>query len=563
MAASSVLLAFLMAVSGVEIVSPEEGGVYDGNWLTVRAIVENDDILPDSVSFVLNGDPSVPVPRLSTDWYTYMADDLHRGFSESPAPMDDTILWTAPVTGTHHEFPTPVVVDGMVYYPQDSTGDSLYALDAATGEVLWKYFTGYTDDAVTVKDGLLYTSSDSLWCLNAITGERVWANGQATSAASTPAVDADWVYNCRPVWSSNSTWVYCLDRFTGDVEWSVSVPGYAASCLTIWDGKLYMPTYTGPLYALNITDGSVVWQNDESTGGYWDSSPVIVDGDIYILGNDSYARAFDASTGAVIWETAVTPGTYLSATPAYHDGRLYFGDQVDSFHSMDCAAGGYLWSVPGVIHGSPGVADGVVFFGEGSNYYDETAHVFAYDITDGSVIWSYETTSGPYGIVSSPSIVDGVMYIAGTDGNLYAFGTGLKYTYLDDLFASVGTNELIVTSYYGGSPAAADTITFTVNGTGIEFGPSPGLGLRAAPNPFSSFTSVSFTVASPGMVSVSVYDMTGREVASLVSASMEAGKHSVAWDGMTGSGESVSPGIYLCRMESMSAVETVGLCVLR
>lgn len=61
----------------------------------------------------------------------------NHGYSESPAPSDNTILWTASVTGDLHEFPTPVVVNGIVYYPSNYGTDSLYTLDAATGELIW------------------------------------------------------------------------------------------------------------------------------------------------------------------------------------------------------------------------------------------------------------------------------------------------------------------------------------------------------------------------------------------------------------------------------------------
>ena len=189
-------------------------------------------------------------------------------------------------------------------------------------------------------------------------------------------------------------------------------------------------------------------------------------------GEDSRTRGINAMTGITVWEVDITPGTYLSATIAYHDGRLYFGDQVDAFHCLDASNGSTIWSVPGVEHGSSGIADGIVFYGEGSNYYDESAHVFALNCENGQVVGSYLTDSGPYGIVSSPAITDGVMYIAATDGYLYAFGTGLKYTYLDDLFAQVGANELIVTSFDEGVAVAADTINFTVTGTGINLEPA-------------------------------------------------------------------------------------------
>ena len=518
------------AVENVTITEPVDGATYDGDWLTVRAIVENDDELPDSVHHTLNGEPFIPIPRLNTDWYTYMQNDLHHGFSESPAPTDNTILWTAAVTGNYHEFPTPVVVDGIVYYPSNYGSDSLYALDAATGELIWKYRTGYTDDAVTVKEGYLYTASDSLWCLDALTGERIWATNAADADGSTPAVVDGRVYCGRASYSQSTSYIYCFDAVTGTEMWSQTLSGYTASCLTVWNGMVFIPTYTSSLYALDANTGSITWENIDSNGGYWDSSPVVVDDLIYISGIDSKTRAIDAMTGTTIWAVDITPGTYISATPAYHDGRLYFGDQVDAFHCLDTFIGSSIWSVPGVEHGSSGIADGMVFYGEGSNYYDESARVIALNCETGQEVWSYMTTSGPFGIVSSPAITDGVMYIAATDGNLYAFGTGLKYTYLDDLFADVGANELIVTSFYEDIAVAADTINFTVTGTGINLEPSCMLGLCASPNPFSSSLRISYYLPEAAEARLAVYDLSGRLVENLETNSMPSGEHILTWN---------------------------------
>ena len=524
------LAAALISVTSLTITEPVDGGTYDGDWLTLRAIVENDNEIPDSVLHSLNGQSVVPVPRLNTDWYTYMQNDLHHGYSESPAPTDSTILWTAPVTGDYHEFPTPIIVDGIVYYPSNYGTDSLYALDAATGELIWKYRTGYTDDAVTVKDGYLYTASDSLWCLDALTGERIWATAAADADGSTPAVVGGRVYCGRASYSQGTSYIYCFNAITGAEIWSGTISGYTASCLTVWNGMVFIPTHTGPLYALDANTGSIIWENMDSYLGYWDSSPVVVDNLIYINGEDSRTRAVNAMTGITVWEVDITPGTYLSATIAYHDGRLYFGDQVDAFHCLDAGNGSTIWSVPGVEHGSSGIADGIIFYGEGSNYYADSARVFALSCETGQVVWSYTTASGPYGIVSSPAITDGVMYIAGTDGNLYAFGTGLKYTYLDDLFAEVGANELIVSSFDGGVAVAADTVNFTVTGTGINPEPSCLPGLYAAPNPFSSSLNISYSIPESGEVQLSVYDLSGRLVETLEAGSMSSGERTLIWN---------------------------------
>ncbi|MFO7626706.1 MAG: hypothetical protein R6V62_05570, partial [Candidatus Fermentibacteraceae bacterium] len=114
-----VLLASILGVTGLVITEPVHGQTYAGDWLSIRAIVQNDNQVPDSVVCVLNGGAPALVPRLSTDWYTYMANNEHTGFSQSPAPLDATVLWTAPVTGDTHEFCSPVVVNGIVYFVSD------------------------------------------------------------------------------------------------------------------------------------------------------------------------------------------------------------------------------------------------------------------------------------------------------------------------------------------------------------------------------------------------------------------------------------------------------------
>ncbi|MCD4708330.1 MAG: PQQ-binding-like beta-propeller repeat protein, partial [Candidatus Sabulitectum sp.] len=540
MGITACFILFVISTTGVNITEPVDGETYDGDWLTVRAIVENENEIPDYVQYSLNGQPVIDIPRLNTDWYTYMQNDLHHGFSESPAPTDNTILWTAPVTGEIHEFPTPVIVDGIVYYPSDYLGtDSLYALNAATGELIWKYRVGVTDDAVTVKNGYLYTASDSMWCLDAYTGERIWATGAAGMTGSTPAVVNGRVYcGLASYGVSGRSCVCCFDAVTGAEIWCDTLSGGMASCMTAWNNLVFIPTWISageaPLYALDANTGLIIWKNFDSYGGYWDSSPVVVDSLIYIGGEDGRARAIDAMTGITVWESDITADVkYIAATLAYHEDRLYFGDQIDSFHCLDAFTGSTIWSVPGIQHGSPGIADGIVFYGE---YYNpDNSRVFALDCDTGEEIWSYRT-SAEY-IRSSPAITDGVVYIAGEDWNLYAFGTGLKYTYRDDLFAEVGLNELIVTSFDEGVPVAADTIGFTVTGTGINLEPSRRLGFRASPNPFHSTASISFELSEPGFTSVEVYDLSGRMVSSLVSTELDAGAHSVQWDGRSRNGE--------------------------
>lgn len=64
------------------------------------------------------------------------------------------------------------------------------------------------------------------------------------------------------------------------------------------------------------------------------------------------------------------------------------------------------------------------------------------------------------------------------------------------------------------------------------------------PNPFNAITSITFDVAEPGYVRLTVYDMVGREVSTLVRQQLEAGRHVVSFD----AGDLPS-GMYLYRLE--------------
>jgi hypothetical protein len=72
------------------------------------------------------------------------------------------------------------------------------------------------------------------------------------------------------------------------------------------------------------------------------------------------------------------------------------------------------------------------------------------------------------------------------------------------------------------------------------------------PNPFGGTTSLRFSLPSAGHVGLAIYDVAGRRVASLVDRRLEAGTHSVDWDGRDASGARVASGVYLIRLKAGS-----------
>lgn len=68
------------------------------------------------------------------------------------------------------------------------------------------------------------------------------------------------------------------------------------------------------------------------------------------------------------------------------------------------------------------------------------------------------------------------------------------------------------------------------------------------PNPFNATTRVVFNVGNAGMVTLRVFDLLGREAATLVNGQLTAGRHTATFNGA-----SLSSGVYLYRLEATSA----------
>lgn len=75
----------------------------------------------------------------------------------------------------------------------------------------------------------------------------------------------------------------------------------------------------------------------------------------------------------------------------------------------------------------------------------------------------------------------------------------------------------------------------------------PGLDLRAAPNPFNPSTVVRFTMPTAGAVEVTVHDLAGRKVRTLVAGTRGEGTHTATFDGRGDDGRGLASGVYLVR----------------
>jgi agmatine deiminase len=91
--------------------------------------------------------------------------------------------------------------------------------------------------------------------------------------------------------------------------------------------------------------------------------------------------------------------------------------------------------------------------------------------------------------------------------------------------------------------AAPSGVATTADGSGVELSP-------AWPNPCAGATAVNFRLPAPGRVDLTVVDIQGRVVRSLLQTRMPAGGHTARWDGRDAAGREAPNGLYFFRLEA-------------
>lgn len=192
---------------------------------------------------------------------------------------------------------TPAYADGMLFVGGGYGSHEFYAVDAESGKIIWKIQTG--DDgptAAVVADGFVAfnTESCTLVIVDEKTGRVIWQEWLGDPLMSQPAINKGILYMAHPAATGrpakpvkfhprpaslpgSSHRLLAAELSTGRHIWEQEISGDVISAPVISDDTVYFTTFDGTSYALNGTDGSVIWvKKDEST-----SAPVVAAGQVY------------------------------------------------------------------------------------------------------------------------------------------------------------------------------------------------------------------------------------------------------------------------------------------
>ena len=87
--------------------------------------------------------------------------------------------------------------------------------------------------------------------------------------------------------------------------------------------------------------------------------------------------------------------------------------------------------------------------------------------------------------------------------------------------------------------------------------------MQNSPNPFNQTTNISYNIRKDGPVSLTVYDLLGRKVKTLINENQSAGIKNAVWDGRDSHGVTVGSGNYFYRLKAESFIQSRAMTLVK
>jgi len=310
------------------------------------------------------------------------------------SPSGDTLKpalarrWSVDLTGT---LSYPLIADGNVYvtaYGVDSKGDSaLYALDQGSGRTVW--------GPVVLPASTAYAAYD---------GGRVFVHQQDNVLRA-------------------------FDSRTGAQAWMTTLPGqpFSGGLPTAVNGTVYaLGSGSGLIvYAVSESSGQILWSAHENGGG---GSPTVTGTDLF-LADDCNVYDLSPSSGAQIWNIARGCSTGNSRTTVYNRGLVYVRDSWHGNVILDGRTGSQV----GTFGAGPAPA-----FDGNLGFFLNGGRLEAHDLSTGAVTWAVTggdllgVQAGDGALVSAPTAANGYVYVATSNGYLFALTEATGQTVWSD-----------------------------------------------------------------------------------------------------------------------------------
>jgi len=456
--------------------------------------------------------------------------------------------------------------------------------------------------------------------------ELLWSGGNYAQYSSQAVIEGDYVLMHRrenPDDTFHGTPLLAYDLHTGEELWSTELPVIDEGTERynkisgVLNGQVYASRsggYSNPakMYALDITDGSIIWVSDDIVTETMTESVSFAENGDLIAGNYNDILRINHQDGSTVWQV------YRSSPSSDASAVAVFGDRGYTWESAatgpkigvyDLTAGDHLYSSPSLSPGyvqqtGPMVGpDGTVYAPRTHNNPNDDYFVSLEDTGEALVEnWRVEYA---YALGASHGVgPDGTIYTYSRDNEVIrldpetgeVLNTSIQIAEEDENFAfwprmAIGADGIVyvtngqylndqvfsftpdltlrwseaITGIGTGGPAVGRDGTMVICAKYEEVRAYVGQGaatvrpdvvmpdftLKNYPNPFNPSTTIEFTLTRPQDVRLEVYNIKGQLVRVLANGQRSAGTHTVSFNA-----DNLTSGVYLYRLKTGADVVT-------
>ena len=309
--------------------------------------------------------------------------------------------------------------EGVVYFSSMDT--YIYAINVATGELVWKFKTGGPSMSTPlVHNSRIYFGSSNgyFYCLD-LKGNLAWKKNTGSTVVSSAIGIGGRIFI-----GNGLGYFFCFSD-TGEELWKYRTGDGIVAVSSAINDLVFTSSYDKHIYAFDIngnmkwkfatgerTSASLIMENGKrvfsNTIRSWDKMPYAKNPLLYCASYDNNIYCLD-TLGKVVWK--FNCGTSVPVGIGGDNNSIYAGTVNGTFFSIDAINGLENWTfrTGGMITGGAEIKDGQVFFAS----FDQKLYCLS---EKGDKIWDF-LTGGP--IVSRPLIVGDMIYFGSSDTFFY------------------------------------------------------------------------------------------------------------------------------------------------
>jgi len=386
-------------------------------------------------TFVMKSSPVEA--RLTDNWDNLLGDGAHTAANRADVDSTLQLVWASNV-GANLWMTSPLVHDGKILtasMDEDFQGKAhLYALDGKDGSMVWKFPLEHSvKNTVAITDGKVFAQDvlGNLYAVEVATGLLAWK--AQLPVGGLPAL-IDGVVACDGVvYAGTGKALSAFDASTGKLLWRNTEWDQregTTSTLAVGNGVLVGSVQWSALYGNDAKTGKKLWALSEHGLRHRGASAALHGSLLYIVSDQSFF-IIESATGRIVVRKKLPYNVAATSTPLLTDREIIFGTADKGVVALDnqtleekwvCPVGSTLvYSVPYSrpddrgIETSPVCVNGVVYVAASDGC------VYGVSKNTGKIVWKFRS-GAPF--LGSVAVSGNSLVASDLGGNVYLFSTG-------------------------------------------------------------------------------------------------------------------------------------------